>query len=150
MKRIAMMSCALGALLAACGGCVVVEPEPPQPVSVVLVNATEFDVRPNLYTSASATSATALFVSRNLRADFTDRAFPELRAGETRTLTLECDDVQSVGSDAPVRFDAAQVIATTSEDRVFAVKGPDFDCGATLTFTFFTEADAFRVSVEVE
>jgi hypothetical protein len=144
------MAGALVVLLALSGGCVVVEPEPPEPVRVVLVNSTEYDVRPNLYTSGSATSATALFVSGNLRTDFTDRAFPELRAGETRTLTLECDDVQSVGSDAPVLFDAAQVIATASEDRAFVAKGADFDCGAVLTFTFFTEGDVFRVSGEVE
>ena len=138
-------------LVSTLGGCVITgapEPTPPQPIRIVLFNSTKFDVRPNFHTSGSATDAAGLFVASKLRTDFTDRAFPELRPHETATLTLECDDVQSLGSDAPVFFDAAQVIATTSEDRVFLTKGTNLSCGDTLRFVYFSEAGVFHVRVD--
>ncbi|MFQ5805671.1 MAG: hypothetical protein ACE5I3_04390 [Phycisphaerae bacterium] len=138
----------LAPLLALVGGCIV-EPPPPPPTTVQLANSTAFDVRPNLYTSGSATGEAGLFVGANLRTDFTDRPFPELRRNETATLTLECDEIQSLGVDAPVLFDAVTLTVTTSGDRIFLLRDTNFACGATIRFVYFTEGDAFRVRVEL-
>lgn len=132
---------ALGAL----SGCIV--PAAP-PTTVELVNSTSLDVRPNLYASASATDAAGLFVGANLITNFTQRPFPELRPGESVSLDLECNRVQSLGVDAPVSFDAAQLVVTTSQDRIFLQQGPDFQCGATVRFVYFTEGGSFRVRAE--
>jgi hypothetical protein len=145
MRRTILWLSGLMAALAACAGCVV---EPPPPTAVELVNTTGLDVRPNLYASASASDAAGLFVGANLVTDFTDRPFPELRAGESVTLTRECEDIQSIGVEGPVLFDALQLIATPSADRIFLVRETDFQCGGTVRFVYFTEGDAFRVRVE--
>lgn len=123
-------------------------PPPPGPVTLELVNQTTFDVRPNYYLSAEATSAESLFVNDNLQFDFTDRPFPELRPNETITLELACDQIASVGSQRPLLFDATTLTLTTSEDTVFAARGTDFECGQTVRLVFFREGDAFRVRIE--
>ena len=148
MQTTARIMCALAPLAVLVGGCVVEPPPPSAPVTVELVNSTTLDVRPNLYASALATDGAGLFVAGNLREDFTNRPFAELRGGETATLTLECDDIQSLGVDSPVLFNAVLVTVTTSTDRVFLQRGSDFDCGATVRFVFFTEGETFRVRVE--
>jgi hypothetical protein len=134
----------LGGAAVALTGCLA----PPPPTTIELVNSTGLDVRPAFYTSGSATGADELFTDGNLVTDFTDRPFPELRGNESVTLTLECDEIRSVGVDGPVLFDALQGIVTRSEDRVFLRRETDFECGATLRFVYFTEGDAFRVRVE--
>jgi hypothetical protein len=121
---------------------------PPPPTTIVLVNETGLDVTPRLFVSGSATSADDLFTDGNLVMDFTDRSFPELRRHESVTLTLECDEIQSLGVDAPILFDAARLIVTPSDDRVFLLWDERFECGATVQFVYFTEGDAFRVRVE--
>jgi hypothetical protein len=131
-------------LLVVMGGCLA----PPEPVTLVLVNETTLDVRPNLHTSADATTADELFQPANLNTTFTDRAFPELRPGETISLSFECADLQSVGVDRPVLFDAAALVVTPSEDTLFRVRETDFACGDTVRFVFFSEGEAFRVRVE--
>jgi len=134
-------------LAALLGGCIV-ETTPPGPITVELVNETALDVRPGFYTSDTATDAAGLFVRANLRADFTDRAFPELRARETKTLTLECADVASIGVNAPVLFDAVQLIRTDSDDQIFLLRDTGFQCDATVRFVYYTDGDDFRVRVE--
>jgi hypothetical protein len=136
------------ALLAALlGGCII-ETTPPGPITVELVNETALDVRPGFYTSDTATDAAGLFVGANLRTDFTDRAFPELRARETKTLTLECADVASIGVNAPVLFDAVQLIRTDSGDQIFLLRDTGFQCDATVRFVYYIEDEAFHVRVE--
>ena len=129
------------------GGCVVAT-APSGPITVELVNQTNLDVRPGLYTSSSATDAAGLFVGGTLRTDFTDRAFPELRSDETATLTLECDTVTSIGVKEPVMFDAVQLIVTDSDDQLFLLRGTDFQCEGTVRFIYYTDGDDFRVRVE--
>jgi hypothetical protein len=129
------------------GGCVI-EPPEPSPITVELVNSTTLDVWPNFYTSASATDAAGLFVAGNLRKEITSHAVHRLLAGETVTLSLECNDIQSIGVDAPVLFNGILITVTTSTDRVFRLRGSDFDCGSTVRFEYFTEGDAFRVRVQ--
>lgn len=132
--------------LAVSGGCLL--PPPPPPTTVELVNNTTLDVKPEFYTSSSAADAEGLFVAAKRRTDFTDRPFPELRGGETVTLTFECDEIQSLGVDAPVLFDAVTLTVTTSADRIFLQPGTDFECGATVRLVYFTQGDAFRVRAE--
>jgi len=139
---------ALAPLAVLLSGCVI--ESPPSPLTTVeLVNSTVHDVRPNLYTSGSATDVAGLLVTANLRSDFTSRPFPELRAGETATLRLECADVQSIGVDAPTVFNATLLAVTTSADRIFLLRGADFECGATVRFTYSEEGEVFRATVEV-
>jgi hypothetical protein len=135
----------LGVVCVTISGCI---PTPQAPVTVELVNSTSLDVRPNLYISSAATDPAGLFVAGNLVTDFTTRPFPELRANETATLTVECDQIQSVGVDEPVMFDAALVDTTVSADRIFLLRGTDFECGATLRFVFSTEDDEFGVRLD--
>jgi len=120
----------------------------PGSVTVVLVNETNLDVRPNLHTSAEATSADELFQSQNLNTTFTDRPFPELRPSEAITLTFDCNQLQAVGVDRPVLFDAATLHVTVSPDRIARLRGTDFECGATIRFVFFRDGDDLRVRVE--
>jgi hypothetical protein len=129
------------------GGCIV-ETVPSGPVTIELVNQTDLDVLPRLYTSGSATDAAGLFVGANLRTDFTDRAFPELRSDETASLTLECDQAASIGVREPEMFDAVQLIVTESDDQIFLLGGTDFQCGGTVRFVYYTDGDDFRVRVE--
>jgi hypothetical protein len=142
-RTFALLSLATG-VLAPLPACLV----PPPPTTITLVNETGLDVTPRLFVSGTATSADALFTDGNLVTDFTDRPFPELRRHETVTLTLECDEIQSLGVDAPILFDAARLIITQSGDRIFLLWDEDFECGATVQFVYFTEGDAFRVRVE--
>jgi len=128
----------------ACGACI----PAPEPITIELVNETAFDVRPNLYVSDSATGEAELFVAANLVTDFTDRPFPELRPGETATVTLECDQARALGVDAPLLFDAATLTITPSADRIFRARDADFACGDTIRFVYFREAAAFRARVE--
>jgi len=134
----------LGVASVVLSGCI---PAPP-PTTIELVNSTGLDVRPEFHTSGLATSADGLFTDGNLVTDFTDRPFPELRGSESVTLTLECDELQSLGVDGPVLFDALQGIVTRSDDRIFLRRETDFECGVTLRFVYFAEGDAFRVRVE--
>jgi len=131
-------------LLALVDGCI----EPPPPTTIELANDTALDVRPNLYVSGSATDAAGLFVGANLITDFTDRPFPELRSRETAVLTLECDQIQSVGVRRSVVYDAATMTVTRWDDQIFLRQDTDFTCGATVRFVFFTDSDAFSVRVE--
>lgn len=140
------VSTATGLLLA---GCVQVEPPlPPPPTTIELVNATTDDVRPNLYVSDRVTDIFGLVVAANLNTAWTDRAFPELRPLETRTLTLECDQIASVGISQPARFDAATLSVTPSEDQIFVARGNGYRCGDTVRFVFFNDGAAFRARVE--
>ena len=132
-------------LLVLLAGCVF---EPP-PTTIELVNTTALDVTPNLYVSESATDESGLFVAANRVTDFTDRAFPELRGSEQVALELECDAAVTLGVNAPVLFDAVQVIATASDDHLLLQRDVDFQCGETVRFIYFAEGDAFRVRVEL-
>lgn len=129
-------------------GCVPVTPPPPGPVTIELVNATGFDVRANLFTSATATRNTDLFVTGNLNTSWTDRAFPELRPLETRSLTLECSAAASLGVNAPTLFDAATLTVTPSADQIFLARDAGFSCDSTVRFVYFLDGSTFRVRVE--
>jgi len=142
--RILTAAAPLAALL---GGCIL-ETIPTGPITVELVNETSLDVQPRLYISGSATDAAGLFVGANLRTDFTDRAFPELRRAETVSLTLECDDAASIGVRNPVMFDAVQLIVTNSDDQIFLRRDTDFQCGGTVRFVYYTDGDDLHVRVE--
>jgi len=127
------------------GGCVT---QPPPATVVELVNTTALDVQPNFHASGSATDAAGLFVAANRRTDFTDRAFPELRGGETATLTLDCEEIAALGVDAPVMFDATLLEVTESSDQILLLRDTSFECGATIRFVYFTEDGVFRVRRE--
>jgi len=144
MQVRAMASGAAAVVLGLVSGCTV---EPP-PTTIELVNATDLDVRPNLYTSGSASDAAGLFVGSNLRQDFTARPFPELRGGESVSLTLGCEEVASLGVDAPVFFDAVSLTVEVSGERIWLRRGRDFECGATVRFVYFAEGEAFGVRAE--
>ncbi len=145
--RIVVVAAPLAALLLA--GCIV-ETVPTGPITVTLVNETALDVRPDLYTSGSATDAAGLFVGANLRTDFTDRDFPELRGSESVTLTLDCVDASSIGVHTPVLFDAVQLNVTTSEDIEILLRDADFQCETTVRFVYYTQDDVFHVRVETQ
>ena len=147
MRTAVRILTAAAPLVALLGGCIL-ETIPTGPITVELVNETSLDVQPRLYISGSATDAAGLFVGANLRTDFTDRAFPELRRAETVSLTLECDDAASIGVRNPVMFDAVQLIVTNSEDQIFLLRDTDFQCGGTVRFVYCTQDGAFRVRVE--
>lgn len=147
MRTSAIFLAAAFSLAALPGGCIV-ETIPLGPITVELANQTALDVRPGFYTSDSATDAAGLFVDANLRTDFTDRAFPELRASETATLTLECADASSIGVNGAVLFDAVQLIPTDSEDQIFLLRNTDFQCGTTVRFVYYADGDGFHVRVE--
>lgn len=145
-RRATIAFAALAACVAfAAGGC---QPPQPSPVTIELVNPTTLDVRPNLHVAASAGTPAELFVAANLRTDFTDRAFPELRAGETRSLTIDCgsDAAGAIGVSGSVLFDATSLGTTVSADTIFLKRDLDYSCGDTIRLRFFTEGSAFRVS----
>lgn len=145
--RLRMSICA--SLLLIAPGCIV--ETPPAITTVELVNATSGDVTPNLYVSATADSADALFgTSANLRTDFTDRPFPELRPNETKSIEVSCDELRTLGVSRPVLFDAASVAVTNSADVIFLISDGDFVCGKTVRFTHYREGDAFRVRYDVD
>jgi len=123
-------------------------PVPPAPITIELVNQTGLDVRPNYYRSENAGTAADLFVDGNLRTDFTDRAFPELRPNETITLSVECDQLASVGARRPVLFDSVTLTVIRSEDAVLRVRADGIACGDTVRLVFFRDGEAFRVRVE--
>jgi len=126
-------------------GCI---PPVPAPVVIELVNATGLDVTPGLFVDASATTAEALFVPDKRVTDFTDRPFPELRANETRSITIDCDQAAAIGVDATIQFDATSLTVTTSTDRIFSTRGDAYDCGSTVRFTYTLEGGVFRVRME--
>ncbi len=129
------------------GGCVT-ETIPAGPITLELVNATALDVLPRLYVSGSATDADGLFVGANLHTTFTDRAFLELRADETITLTIECDTLVAIGVQDPVLFDSTQLIVTDSDDQIFLLRDTDFQCETTVRLVYYTEGDEFHVRAE--
>lgn len=136
-------------LLLAMAGCIV--EAPPAITTVELVNETTGDVTPNLYVSATAENSDLLFsTSANLRTDFTDRPFRELRANETRSIQVSCDQLRALGVLRPVLFDAAQLQVSASDDVIFLAAGGDFECGKTVRFTYFREGDAFRVRYDID
>ena len=148
MKNLTMTAAA-AALTLCVAGCITVQtPAPPAPVTVQLFNATGRDVRPNLYISGSASTEDGLFVGGNVVTNFTDRAFGELRAGETVTLDYECDAIRSVGSDLPVAFDAAALDLDLSGDRVFLARDVNYECGGTVRLVFYYDGTVFRVRSE--
>lgn len=127
------------------GGC---PQPPPEPVVVELSNITSLDVRPEFFASSSATDAGGLFIAGNRVTNFTDRAFPELRPGETRSLTIECDELSVMGVRGAVLFDSISLTTRTSADEIFLNRGGGFDCGETIRLVYFTEGDVFRVRVD--
>lgn len=119
------------------------------PVLIELVNGTSLDVTPNVYVSGSELDAGALFGdSANRQVGFTDREFPELRAGETRTLTFDCAEIRTIGVQSPVLFDATTLTVTTSTDQLVLTRGAEFDCGSTVRLVYYREGSAFHVRVE--
>ncbi|MFO0840213.1 MAG: hypothetical protein U1D55_17025 [Phycisphaerae bacterium] len=144
------LSLLLAAAALAPAGCVVVStpPPPPEPIKIELYNPTSGDVRPNLFVSATALDETGLFVGGNQVTNFTTRPFPELRAGETATVTVDCDTAASIGVDKPVLFIASTLAVTNSADRIFLLRDTDVTCGRTVRFVYFTEDAAFRVRRE--
>lgn len=134
------------------GGCVVVPaPEPPpEPITIELVNATLSDVRPNLYVSSSITDAQTLFTQTSPVRNFTNRPFPELRAGESAVLTFECDELRSLGVTGAVIFDATTLNVVISPDEVFLLSQTDFNCGDLLRFVYYTPDGTLRVALERE
>jgi len=107
--------------------------------------------RRTLYVSATADSAEPLFsTSANLRTDFTDRPFPELRPNETKSIDVSCDQLRTLGVSRPILFDAGSVAVTNSDDVIFLISDGDFECGKIVRFTYFREGDAFRVRYDVD
>lgn len=135
--------------LAVLPGCVTVEPPPP-PTQVIFENATSRDLTPNFYFDDVATTPGALFVVAHLNTSFIDRAFAEMRPGETASTMLECDQIASLGVSRPRLFDAATLTVTQSEDVIILVREQDFACGDTIHFRYFVENGALRVTVTVE
>ncbi|MBI5863953.1 MAG: hypothetical protein HZB38_05510 [Planctomycetes bacterium] len=118
----------------------------PEPIVVELINETSLDVTPNLFvSSAEVDSATLFGDTANRILTFTDRPFPELRAGETATVEFTCEQIARVGVLQPVLFDGFTLTTTKSTDEIFLVREGDFDCGATIRFHFFQNETGFRV-----
>ena len=130
-------------------GCI---PEaPPAITTIELVNSSSGDVTPNLFISASADTSDALFsTTANLRTDFTDRPFPELRPNETKSIEVSCDQLRTLGVSRPILFDAGSVSVTTSDEVIFLISDVDLECGKTVRFTYYREGDAFRVRYDVD
>jgi len=128
-------------------GCIV-QTEPPAPVVVEFVNQTSLDVQPNFYVSASATTMATLFVAANLDTSFINRPFPEMRAGETASVSLACDEVASFGVSRPESFDAISITVVVSDDQVFLARDQEYTCGTTVRFVYFTEGETLRVRAE--
>jgi|GEM_PF-2663640 len=118
-------------------------PAPTGPITIELVNYTSLDVMPRLYVSATDVKPWKLFTGTNLVLDFTDRAFPELRANEKIILTYECDQLASFGVNAPILVDAVALSRLESEDREFFVVGEDVQCEATIRFSYYSQQGQF-------
>lgn len=140
----------LGLTCVSVGACLPFPPAPTGPIRVELLNQTLLDVEPNLFASATAAQPWNLFKAGNLVLNFTDRPFPELRPGETVTLSYPCSDLASIGVHNPVLVDAIGIGRTTAEERVFFTVGEDLHCEATIRFTYYVEGGAFHVRATIE
>lgn len=147
MRRISLLI-ALAAGAGLVSGCVVIPV--PSPIKVVLVNETALDVTPKLFVSGSASNEDELFTGENAVTDFTDRAIPELRGGETREISRECEELRAIGVRGALRFDGAMLTLTTAPDEIFLLFDRDFGCGATVRLIYYNDGADFRVRFEVQ
>ena len=136
-------------VLLSIAACIPVEPAPTGPITIELVNDTQLDVEPDFYVSATNAQPWNLFKDENKVEDFTDRAFPELRAKEKITLTYECNELVSFGSKTPTMVDAIAITRTESADQVYFVVGEDVTCEETVRFTYYYQDGVFHVKGEI-
>lgn len=132
------------------GGCVVQPPPPPPPTTITVVNETQQFLMPQVFTSSDAATAAALYVPTNWRGGFSTRPTGFVGAGESVSVTVECDELASLGVDQPVYFDGVLLVRSTSADQVFLLRDADFACGATIRLIYFSEGGVFRVRTEVQ
>ncbi len=124
-------------------------PPPPEPVHVRLVNNSSFTVDPFFYLSSTATSANQLFISGNHYTAWKgDRVIPTLKPREKVEFSLEC----TAAAKQPVFTVPGAVIGIASVDTVFLRRPGDFDCGATVVFTYTADPNvsAYHVAGTVE
>ena len=125
-RRICMMvSVGLVPLMAGCTGRLF-----PRPTSVTvnLVNHSDFAVEVDLYISNEQDVPESILVTLGEKIEFT------VPAGETRTFTRDCDDLQAIIiSDADLMV-IGQI--GPSADTDVLRDGTQFNCGDTIDFTF--------------
>ena len=71
-----------------------------------------------------------------------------MRAGESASVSLACDEVTSFGVNRPESFDAINVTVTVSDDQIFLLRDTQYTCGTTVRFVYFTEGEALRARAE--
>ncbi len=119
---------------------------PPGPVTVRLVNSSNFAVWANVYVSSMAVAADQLFVAANAYNAWQGaRPFPTLNAGETVEFSLECDQVGAIGVGEPVFSGVG--LGHRSQDQIALQRPTDFDCERTVIFTYTANASTGQYNV---
>jgi hypothetical protein len=144
----------LAYLLIGLGGCIITVSNPPPPtpppapITIELVNDSDFVIDANFFVSGTAVDATALFVQQNIYTGYSQKTIPTLGAREQVEFEFACDDVSTLGVSRPVFVNPLTFTGGTSQDEIFLTNGGDFDCGDRLRFIYVRDGDAFRVGVQ--
>ena len=121
------------------------------PVTVRLVNASDFTLDPNLYAASGTLSSSALFVPANLVTSFADGGLATVEPRASRTARVDCDAAGTLGVNRPVFTDSVGLRGGRAAATSFVLsEGVTFRCGQTLVLTYRGTEAGFGVTYVVE
>jgi len=108
--------------------------------TVEIVNATEFDVEPNIKFDDDSDIVSGLFPSEELNAGV-------IPAGQAVSYPFDCDALGAIFSEDAVQF--AGIFEAEAGDSDVLFRGEEFECGDVITFRFVGAGNSFGVEVYV-
>jgi hypothetical protein len=151
-RRRTVLATAVAVVLGIAGCILRVEPDgtpaTPAPLTIELVNETFYAIDANFFISETAADEEGLFIQQNIYTDYSTRVSRTFGPNETANFELPCERIQSMGVQEPVFSAQVGIGGGRSADVIFLLRDRDYSCGARLRFTYFTEGEQFRVSVQ--
>lgn len=122
----------------------------PTTITVRLFNATNIGLDPQIFISAEALSAEALFASAtNKFTSFGDFGLGLLGAGDVVGFDLDCAAVRVLGTPGGSFGNNLQAPEGTGTQRVLS-QDAQFNCGDTITFTYSRSGGGFATSFGID
>ncbi len=117
----------------------------PQTVTLLLVNQTEFPVKPSVFVSDLNDIIFEGLTESFLTTSDNEQDFPNVDPGATVSYIYDCDDFKAVMAQEAELL-VAPGISPENDTHIF-IDDTDFDCGDTVTITFSGDAASFDARI---
>lgn len=118
-------------------------------ITIVIRNATNTDLDPEIYLSDVALSSDELLQDENKYTLFGVQSRGVLGPQDDETIELDCAEVRVVGTAGGIFGDDFTDPEGTGNQRLLS-QSASFDCGEVITFTFSRSGSGFSTSVDVQ